>query len=97
MTEFPAPKYIEDITCRSIWSELVQVLNGPPGTIKIEFCEARWTAEVPVHNDRIVPVARVAMTVGLAQILHERLTSVLENLKQQNELIQAPAASPTKN
>ncbi|MDB6103484.1 MAG: hypothetical protein JWO52_3483, partial [Gammaproteobacteria bacterium] len=88
MSEFPPPKYVEDITCRETWTETSQVLIGPPGTVKIELCVYRWTPEVPVHIDRIVPVVRVTMTTGLAQMLRDQLTAALENIQKQADLAQ---------
>lgn len=97
MTEFPAPKYIEDLNCHEVWAETVQVLNGPVGTVRVELCVNRWTHEAPVHIDRIVPVARIAMHVVVAQMLRDHLTNLLAAVEQQNQLAQAPAASPTRN
>lgn len=97
MTDFPPPKYIDDVTLRDTWAETTQVLNGPPGSIKIEFCVYRWTPDVPVHCDRITPVARIAMPAGLAEVLRDQITASLEGLKQQTALAQAPPASQAKN
>lgn len=97
MSEFPPPKYIDDVTCHEKWSEAAQVLQGPIGSIKIEFWVFRWTHEVPVHCDRIGPVARVAMTVAAATDLRDKLTAALSDLHQKAELAQAAPASPTKN
>jgi hypothetical protein len=97
MTDFPPPKYVDDVSCHERWTELVQVLFGPPGTIRIEFCVARYTAEPPVHADRVSPVARIAMTVGQAQFLRDQITERLANLQQQAALAQAPPTSEMKN
>lgn len=99
MTDFPPPKFIDDVTLRDTWVETVQVLHGPPGSasIKIEFCVYRWTTEPPIHCDRITPVARVAMSAGLAEVLRDHLTSTLEAAKQAAALQQAPPASQLKN
>lgn len=97
MSEFPPPQYIDDLTCRDIWTETSQVLLGPPGSIKIEFCVCRWTHEVPVHCNRVTPVARIAMTAAQAQFLRDQITESLANLQQQTALAQAPLASPMKN
>lgn len=94
--EFPPPKYIDDITCREAWVETTQVLNGPPGSVKIEFCVYRWTVDAPVHCDRITPVTRIAMPFGLARILRDRLTALIDSHENQ-DLAQAPAASLMKN
>lgn len=97
MADFPPPKYIDDVTCHEKWTELTQVLYGPPGTIRIEFCVVRHTQDIPVHVDRISPVARIAMTAGQAQFLRDQLSERLAGLQQQAALAQAPPASPTKN
>lgn len=96
-TELATPKYIDDLTCRELWVETAQVLNGPPGTVRIELCVYRWTPDVPVHVDRVVPAARIAMHVGLAQLLRDQLTALLEAAERDRQLALAPAASPTKN
>jgi len=97
MSEFPPPKYIDDVTCREFWGEASQVLLGPPGTVRIEICVYRWTPEVPVHIDRVVPVARVAIPMSLAQLLRDQLNSTIEHAQSNEALSQAPAASSLKN
>lgn len=98
MDEFPPPKYIDDVTCHEKWSETTQVLLGPPpATVKIEFCVYRWTSQVPVHIDRVSPVARTTMTAEAARGLRDQLSSALTALEQQSQLVQMPLPTPTKN
>lgn len=91
------PRYIDDITCREIWGETVQVVRDVSGCIKIEFCTYRWPQVPAPAPDRVVPTARVAIAPGLAAVLRDQLTAALEGLKQQAELAAAPAASQAKN
>lgn len=95
--EFPPPTYIDDVTCHEKWSETTQVLFGPPGTAKIEFCVYRWTTQVPVHIDRVSPVARVTLPLGMAKTLHEQLGGLLAAVDQQTQLAQATPPSSAKN
>lgn len=74
------PKYIEDLSCREIWGEIVQTLHGPTGSIKLEFSVARWTQDPPVRVDRIVPTSRVVISVGTARVLRDMLTERLEQI-----------------
>lgn len=97
MDEFPPPKYIDDVTCPDLWVETSQTLQGPPGTIRIEFCVNRLTHLSPVHIDRITPVARLVMPIDLAQMLKDQLTAALSDLEQKVALANTPPASPTKN
>jgi hypothetical protein len=97
MQEFPPPKYIDDVTCHERWCETTQVLFGPPGTAKVEFCVYRWTPDVPVHIDRVSPVARVTMTLASAKTLQDQLAALLTAVAQQEQLAQAPPASAAKN
>ena len=91
------PPYIDDLTCREVYAESVQVLLRPTGAVTIEFCVNRWSHEAPVRPNRMTPVARIAMAPALAAALKDQIIHSFEAAKQQAELAQAPAASPTKN
>lgn len=97
MSEFPPPKYIDDLTCREIYAELVQVLIDTNGLARIELCVYRWSTTIPIHKERIVPVGRVALHMGLAIALRDQLTQTLEAANRMAQLAQAPPASPIKN
>jgi hypothetical protein len=90
------PKYIDDLTCREVYAETTQTLLGAPGVLRVELCVNRWTQEPPVRSDRIVPVARFAISASLAMVLRDQLSHCLEAIEQQTQLAQIPAASPTK-
>lgn len=89
--------FIDDVTCHEKWSEATQVILGPAGAIKIEFCVYRWAPYPPIVRTRVSPVARVAMTVDAARFLRDSLTAQLDNLQKQVEMAQLTPASPTKN
>lgn len=91
------PKYIDDLTVRETYAETVQVLVQSSGAITIEFCVNRWTHEVPVHIDRITPVARLVMAPGLASALRDQLAARLQAAAEQAQLAATPAASNLKN
>jgi len=89
------PRYIEDPNCHDAYAETAQVLYGPPGLLRIELCVNRWTHQAPVHIDRIVPVARLALPIAVAKGLRDQLAKALEAIEAQTELAQAPAVAPT--
>lgn len=95
--EFPSPKYIDDVTCREIYPELVQVIFDTNGLVRIELCVHRWTTQPPIYPDRMTPVGRVALHMGLALALRDQLSRLIEAAGQATQLAQAPAASQTKN
>lgn len=90
------PKYVDDLTCRETYAETVQVLFDSAGLLRIELCVRRWTAYAPITQDRAVPVARLAMPVGLGMALRDQLTKAIEHAERTMKLAQAPAASDTK-
>lgn len=92
----PKPKYTDDLSCREIYAETVQVVIDTGGLLRIELCANRWNHEPPVVATRVVPVARIALPVGLGTILRDQLTKMLEGVQKAAELAQAPAASQTK-
>jgi len=96
MTEVK-PKFIDDLAVQEVYAETVQTLFGAPGMMRIQLCVNRWTLEVPISVDRIVPVARFAISHDLARILRDQLTNCLALVEKQDQLVQAPAASPMKN
>ena len=91
------PPYKDDLTIREAYAETVQVNIDSGGLIRIELCVYRLPTKPPVFPDRLVPVARAAMPVGLAKILRDQLTNSIEAFEKNVKLAQAPAASPTKN
>lgn len=91
------PPYIDDPTVREAYAETVQVLTLATGAVRIELCVNRWSHANPVHITHVSPVARVAMTMGLAMALRDQLTERIAALQDQASLAQAPAASPAKN
>lgn len=91
------PPYIDDLTVREVWAETSQTLNGPPGTIKLEFCTYHWSVYPPIVIDRVTPVSRIALTIQLARSLRDQLTAAIDGLEKQAQLAAAPAASQTKN
>lgn len=96
--QLPMPAYIDDLTVREVYAETAQTLfGGPPGMLRLEFCVTRWTQQPPIHADRTIPVARVALGMELAKVLRDQLSSCIELAEKRAQLVHTPAATPTKN
>ena len=91
------PVFIDDPQCREIYPETVQAILDSAGLVRIELCVYRWTREQPILPDRMVPVGRIVLPVGLAIPLRDQLTNLIEGLQKQAELAQAVPALATKN
>lgn len=96
MTGEPPP-YVDDVTVRDLYVEMVQALALPAGAVRIEFCVNHYSSTAPVRIDRTTPVARIAMHPMLAAVLRDQLTKSLQAAAEQAALAQAPAASTAKN
>lgn len=90
------PKYIDDLSLREIYAETVQVVIDTGGLIRIEFCAYRWPTQAMSHPDRVVPVGRIALPVGLAVALQNQLTNMIEGIQKAQQGQVAPA-SQVKN
>lgn len=91
------PPYIDDLTVRETYGELVQTTFGEGGTLRIELCVIRWTAEGELRKRNIVPVARLVIPYGLAQVLRNQINERLELVEKQTQLAQAHPPSQSKN
>ena len=72
--------YIDDLSVREVYAEVVQVLFGVPGTMRIELCVNRWNQTKPLRVDRIVPVARV-FTCIITLYLAESICEIAANIR----------------
>lgn len=89
--------FIEDLSVHEVYAETAQTLFGPPGILRFELGVNRWTQQAPIHVDRVVPVARFAMSIESARMLRGQIDYCLNLVEKQAGLVQTPAASPTKN
>jgi hypothetical protein len=78
-----APEYMEDLSCREVYVETAQTLFGAPGMLRVELCVNRWRQQAPIQIDRVVPVARFALSYDLARALRDQLTTCLEVAEKQ--------------
>lgn len=97
MPDFPPPKYVDDVTCREIYPELVQVFFDTNGLVRIELCVHRYSTQVPIHIDRIAPVGRIALHLGMAIALRNSLTQAIEAASRPAPAHADSPAGPTKN
>lgn len=97
--ETKKPTYVDDLSVRETYAEAFQVFFRSPEILRLEFAVNRITQEPPVKVDRVVPVARLALTRHNAEMLRDELTRVLE--AQQNmasgERLENAAGSPVKH
>lgn len=70
--------YIDDLTCAEVYADVFQVLPSPPGLARIEFCVNRWSPYPPIEIVRVVPVARLAIPVGMLPLLKAAIDKALE-------------------
>jgi len=96
MTEKQQPTYIDDPTCRETYVETVQVVIDTAGLLRLEFCAYRWPTTAMSPPDRLVPVARIALPAGLAELLSQQITRTIETIRKAQQGKIAPE-SPTKN
>jgi hypothetical protein len=89
--------YIDDLSVREVYADRVQTLFGEAGMLRIELCATRWSQVTPIRVDRQSPVARVAISLGLASVLRDQLSRCIELAEKQQQLVQAPAGSPRMN
>lgn len=70
--------YIDDLTCSEVYADVFQVLPGPPGLSRFEFCVNRWSQHMPIEAVRIVPVARLVIPAGMLPALKAAIDKALE-------------------